>query len=108
MGEPEQIVPEPDKQQYEAPWGPKPLPITGAGIAGSVSGVIGILFSFVPILGGVASVLAMVLGVIGIYQTSRKTRHGLGIAIAGFAFGFIGIVIFSLTITGTSLSRFFF
>ena len=96
MGEPARM-PEPERPP-ETEMSTKLLPTSGVAIASLVLSIVGIIFSLVPGIGVFTSVLAIIFGVFGISQTSRKVRRGAGMAIAGLVLGIVGLLIFFLVL----------
>ncbi len=96
MGEPAR-TPEPERPP-EPEISTKLLPTSGVAITSLVLSIVGIIFSLVPGFGVLMSVLAVIFGVFGISQTSRKVRRGAGMAIAGLVLGIVGLLIFFLVL----------
>ncbi|MBB5954813.1 hypothetical protein FHS29_001383 [Saccharothrix tamanrassetensis] len=74
---------------------PRP-PQNGLGTAGFVLGLLGVLFSFLPVIGLVAwplVILGLVLGALGTARASRGRATNRGIAIAGVVLSAVGLVI---------------
>lgn len=69
----------------------RPLPASGPSVAALVCGIVGV-FTVAPALG------AIVLGHIGLVQTSRNTHTGRGLAIGGLVLGY-GVAGVALLIT---------
>jgi hypothetical protein len=77
---------------------PQPVvqPRNGVGTAGFVLGLIGFLFSFVPIIGVVAwplVIVGLVLSVVGVSRASKGIANNRGLAIAGAVLSVIGLVV---------------
>jgi hypothetical protein len=71
-------------------------PRNGLGTAGFVLGLVGLLFSFIPIIGIVAwplVIVGLVLSIIGIARASSGKATNKGLAIAGAVLSVIGLVI---------------
>ena len=64
----------------------------GIGVAGFVTGLIGLLLSWVPIAGIVLGALGVVLGGVGVSQ-GRKAGRPTGLAVAGVVLGALAVVI---------------
>lgn len=73
-------------QPAEAPYGPTGS--NGVAIAALVVGIIGALLCWVPIVGLVLGLVALVLGIVGV-----RRRTGKGMAIAGIVLGAIAVVV---------------
>ena len=65
----------------------------GMGTAGFVLALIGLFFSWIPILGWVIWFLGVLFSAIGVFRTPR------GMAIAGLCISFIGLI-FLITVAG--------
>ena len=77
---------------YPYPQAYAPLPSNGMGTASLVLGLIGLLFSFIPIIGLISWILtplAIVFGIIGV----AKARAPKGMATAGLIMGVLGLII---------------
>jgi hypothetical protein len=67
-------------------------PSNGLGVTGFVTGLLGLIFCWVPILGIALALLGVVFGGVG-FQGSRKQGVTNGLAIAGLVMGTIGLVL---------------
>lgn len=78
---PAYIPPPPPPPMPPGGWAP-PKPTSGKAIASLVCGLVGfIVFCYLP---GIAALVGLVLGVLGLFETGREgTRSGRGLAIAG-------------------------
>lgn len=65
----------------------------GFGKAGFVLALIGLIFSWVPVLGWVSGLLGAIFSIIGLFKEPR------GLAIAGTVISFIGLIVFILLFT---------
>ncbi len=65
----------------------------GFGVAALVLGIIGAVFSWIPVLGGILAVLAIVFGALGFHRARTGTATNLGVAIAGLVLGAVALVI---------------
>ncbi|WP_158844956.1 MmpS family transport accessory protein [Saccharothrix deserti] len=84
----------PMTRQYPPPV-PTP-PRNGLGTAGFVLGLVGLLFSFIPLVGVIAwplVVLGLVLGGLGLAKAARGQANDKGLAVAGIALSAVGLVI---------------
>lgn len=73
-----------------------PPPKNGLGTAGFVLGLIGLIFSFIPIIGVIAwplVILGLVFSAVGFSRTRRRQATNQGLAIAGLALSAVGLVI---------------
>jgi hypothetical protein len=66
---------------------PSKAPISGMAIASFALGVI----SFVPVLGVLLGVIALILGLLGIGKINRGEARGTGLAVTGCILGTLGI-----------------
>ena len=70
-------------------------PSNGLGTTGFVLGLIGLLFSFIPVIGVIAwplVILGIIFSAIGISKASKGRATNKGLAIAGLVVSIIGIV----------------
>ncbi|MDQ3787034.1 MAG: DUF4190 domain-containing protein [Actinomycetota bacterium] len=84
-----QYAPNPPQQ-------PVAKPSNGLGTAGFVVGLIGLLFSFIPLIGVVAwplVILGIVFSAIGLSKATKGRATNKGLAIAGLAVSIIGLVV---------------
>lgn len=71
-------------------------PSNGLGTTGFVLGLIGLLFSFIPLIGVVAwplVILGIVFSAIGISKAVKGTATNKGLAIAGLVVSIVGLVV---------------
>lgn len=77
--------------------GGRPRKLSAAAVTGLVLGIIGIVFSFIPIINNVAfilGVIGLVFGIIGLVATKRDgKRRGRGLAIAAVVLTILAMVI---------------
>ncbi|MGY1618374.1 hypothetical protein ACI797_16665 [Geodermatophilus sp. SYSU D00691] len=92
--QPEQVQPAYAQPQYapqtvfvQAP----AQPGNGLGVAGFVTGLLGLIFCWVPALGILLAVLGVILGGVGI-ATGKKKGAPTGLAIAGLVLGVIALI----------------
>lgn len=78
-----------------------PARANGLGVAGFVTGLVGLLLFWVPGLGIVSGALGLILGGVGI-STARKDGSSAGLAIAGLVLGIISIIPAVLVLTALS------
>lgn len=68
----------------------------GLGTAGFVLGLVGLLFSFIPIIGVVAwplTIVGLVLAILGFNRTRNGRADNRGLAIAGIVLSALGLVV---------------
>ncbi|MSS84334.1 hypothetical protein FYJ24_06060 [Actinomycetaceae bacterium WB03_NA08] len=65
----------------------------GIGTAGFVLAIIGIVFSWVPLLGWLSWLLGAIFSIIGVFKMPR------GFAIAGLVLSFFGVIVLILFLT---------
>ena len=70
----------------------------GMAIAGMVCGIVGLLFSWVPILGLGLALTGVILGAKGMSAASKGEAGGKGMAIAGLVCGIIALIWSVLTL----------
>jgi hypothetical protein len=71
-------------------------PSNGLGTAGFVVGTIGLVFSFIPLIGVVAwplVILGIIFSAVGIGKASKGRATNTGLAIAGLVVSIVGLVI---------------
>lgn len=96
--------PNSDSNQHSAPTspgvshnvyiGPRPRgPSNGQGVAAGVLGIVGMGLFWVPLLGGLLCLLALVFGGVGLSQ-GRKENLPTGMAITGIVLGAVGVGIY--------------
>lgn len=84
----------------QTPVSPHPAPVTqpsnGLGTAGFVLGLIGLVFSFIPVIGLVAwplVILGIIFSAIGVGRAAKGRATNKGLAIAGLVVSVIGLVV---------------
>lgn len=68
----------------------------GLGTAGFVLGLVGLLFSFIPVIGIIAwplVIIGLVLSIVGFLRTRSGRADNKGLAIAGIALSVVGLVV---------------
>ena len=73
-----------------------PPPENGLGTAGFVLGLIGLLFSPIPIVGVIAwplVILGVIFASIGVGKANKGTANNRGLAVAGVVLSVLGLVI---------------
>jgi hypothetical protein len=84
-----QFAPNPPQQAPEKP-------SNGLGLAGFVVGLIGLLLSFIPLIGMVAwplVILGIVFSAVGIAKASKGRATNKGLSIAGLVVSVIGLIV---------------
>jgi uncharacterized membrane protein HdeD (DUF308 family) len=71
----------------------RPVRRSGIAVAAVVLGVLSIPLALTVYLGAVCGVLALVLGLIGVFQTRQGRATGRGLAVAGLVTGLVGVVL---------------
>jgi amino acid transporter len=80
-------------------------PRNGLGTAGFVLGLIGLLFSFLPVVGVVAwplVILGLIFSLIGVYRAVKGRATNKGLSIAGVILSVIGLVICIVWVSATA------
>lgn len=72
----------------------RPAPTSGFAVAALVCGIVGV-FTLIPALG------AIVLGHLGLWQTSKRTHAGHGLAIGGMVLGYAVAAVVALVMLAT-------
>jgi predicted PurR-regulated permease PerM len=71
-------------------------------VAGMVLGIIGIVFSFIPVIGvffgSILGLLALILGGVGLSRAKDPSRGGRGQAITGIVLGILALVMVILQV----------
>jgi hypothetical protein len=67
-------------------------PRNGIGIAAMVVGIVAIFLFWIPLLGLVLAIVALVLGIVGIRKASRGEATNKGMAIAGVVTGALALL----------------
>lgn len=86
---------------------PAPQPRNGLGTTGMITGIIGLLFSFIPGIGVIAWVLGplgIIFGGVGLSQVNKGVADNRGMAIAGIATGVLAVVICFIWLIALSAS----
>lgn len=87
------------------PEAPVAMPRNGLGTAGFVLGLIGLIFSFIPLIGVVAwplVILGLVFSVIGFARTRSGKANNTGLSIAGIVASVVGLVMCIVWVAGTA------
>jgi len=85
--------PGPWQQDYPPAYRPAGPPQNGFGVTGLVTGIVGLVLSWVPGLSLVLGVAAIVFGAIGWRKASQGLATSAGMGIAGLVLGIITVVI---------------
>ncbi len=67
-------------------------PSNGIGIAALVVGIVSLFTWWIPVLGLVVAIVAVVLGIVGIRKASKGQATNKGMAIAGLVTGALGLI----------------
>lgn len=67
-------------------------PGNGVGVAGFVTGLLGLIFFWIPLVGLALSILGTVMGGVGLSQGRKVPGTPTGLAIAGLVLGIVGLV----------------
>jgi len=86
----------PSPMPYPAPYPIAPVivqtaPANGLGVAGFVTGLLGLILFWVPVLGLILGALGIILGGVAI-SASRKLGASNGLGIAGLVLGIVALV----------------
>ncbi|HEX5118678.1 MAG TPA: DUF4190 domain-containing protein [Pseudonocardiaceae bacterium] len=68
-------------------------------IGGMVTGIVGIVFGWVPVIGFILGAVAVILSGVGINNANKKHASGRGMAIAGLVCGILAVLFGLLWIT---------
>jgi hypothetical protein len=85
-----QYAPNPPQQQFVA------RPSNGLGTAGFVVGLVGLVLSFIPLIGVIAwplVILGVIFSSVGISKAGRGRATNKGLAIAGLVVSLVGLVV---------------
>ena len=74
-------------------YGASPSPKNGIGIAAMVVGIVALLLCWIPFLGLLLAIVALVLGIVGIRKVSRGEATNKGMAIAGVVTGALALLL---------------
>lgn len=83
-------------QQYQNTWQPTTPMRNGLGIAALILGIVGILFSFVPLTGFIAiilGVIGLILGLVAINRVRHKQANNKVMSIIGSVLSVIAIIV---------------
>jgi uncharacterized membrane protein YkgB len=80
-------------QQYQQLQPYPQTPGNGVGVTGFVTGLLGLIFFWVPFIGIILGILGVVFGGVG-FQQFRKRGQTNGLAIAGLVLGIITVAIY--------------
>ena len=75
-------------------------PSNGVAIGGMVTGIVGLVFGWVPVVGFILGAVAVILSGVGIRNANTKNASGRGMAVAGLVCGILAVVfgIFWITV----------
>jgi hypothetical protein len=71
-------------------------PVNGMAVASMVLGIVGLVFSFIPVIGVIAwplVILGIIFGGVGISKANQVPGSPKGMAIAGLTCSIVGLVI---------------
>lgn len=71
-------------------------PKKGFAVTALVTGIVGLVFAWVPFLGLILGIIASAFGGIGLYNAQHGKAGGKGMAIAGLVMGMITVALFGL------------
>lgn len=74
----------------QARMGPAPAS-NGVAIGGMVTGIVGLVFGWVPVFGFVLGALAVILSGVGIHNANLSSGAGRGTAVAGLVCGLLAV-----------------
>lgn len=80
-------------------------PTSGLGVASLVTGIIAFITAFVPLMNILSFpfvLLAIIFGAIGLWQTTKGTKGGKGIAIAGLVLGVLALIVTAVMYGGAT------
>jgi hypothetical protein len=97
---------EPQPYQPQQPMSPAPYqavavpqyqvvaqqPPNGVAVGGMVTGIVGLVFGWVPVVGFVLGALAVILSGVGIRNANVKNASGRGMAVAGLVCGILAVI----------------
>jgi hypothetical protein len=99
----------PVAMQYQAPGAPQYQPVAqqpsnGVAVGGMVTGIIGLVFGWVPIVGFILGAIAVILSGVGIRNANSKNATGRGMAVAGLVCGILAVIfgIFWIAVVGAA------
>lgn len=89
----------PPMQQF-----PAVQPSNGVAIGGMVTGIVGLVFGWVPIVGFILGAVAVILSGVGINNANKKHASGRGMAVAGLVCGILAVLfgLFWITVIGAA------
>ena len=73
---------------------------SGMAIASLVCGIVGVLISWIPVVGWILPILAIVFGFVSINKIKKESLNGKTLAIIGIILGFLGLIVPLLQIIG--------
>jgi hypothetical protein len=93
----------------QPPSGPYPQqqqPSNGVAIGGMVTGIVGLVFGWVPVAGFILGAVAVVLSGVGIRNANKNNASGRGMAIAGLVCGILALLfgLFWILVIGVAAS----
>lgn len=81
-----------------------PQPANGVAVGGMVTGIVGLVFAWVPVLGFILGGIAVILSGVGIHNANTNNASGRGMAVAGLVCGILAVVfgIFWIAVIGAA------
>ncbi|GAA5151601.1 DUF4190 domain-containing protein [Amycolatopsis dongchuanensis] len=85
---------------------PQQQPGNGVAIGGMVTGIVGLVFGWFPVLGFILGAVAVVLSGVGIHNANTKNASGRGMAVAGLVCGILALLfgLFWILVIGAAAS----
>lgn len=92
-----QGYPPPPPQQYGYGYSPQQQG-NGMAVTAMVLGIIGVVLFWIPVLGWILAILAIIFGGVGIAQANKRAGSGKGMAIAGLVLGIVSIALYVIVV----------
>jgi hypothetical protein len=85
---------------------PASQPSNGVAIGGMVTGIVGLVFGWVPIVGFILGAVAVILSGVGLRNANSKNASGRGMAVAGLVCGILAVLfgLFWILVIGAAAS----
>jgi hypothetical protein len=83
--------------QYQVAAAPQYQPVAqqpsnGVAVGGMVTGIVGLVFGWVPVVGFILGAVAVILSGVGIRNVNSKQATGRGMAVAGLVCGILAVI----------------
>ena len=65
----------------------------GLGVAGMILGIIGLIFCWLPFVGGIFALIGLILSVVGMMQASKGGNPNKGMMITGLVLSIVALLI---------------